>query len=346
MKHISIPRPDGKILAALFSLILCVEGTQVSYRQIYMKTPDYSLRQIVAAAAENDVDTVSSMVDEKAIANEIFDQLAAKAGGGTTPQPVLQLAWIPLKADFSSSLESLMNEEIAGTTDSAHYEEMKLTVDNRLKAIGFPIPSSGWQYQKASWAHQTGSGKAEMTLTFYNTVLKASIPVTVTMERQSSRVWHITGLVHVDGTIDAIQEAYDRELAAYNEPIQKRIDKTVSVSNVSTNLVRDDDDRMTFLRVHYTPKYAIDADKLSEVKGVYELRRSADGAVLYSSPIRLVLSGSGKDHTTQFLLNPLIPSQYAIMNRSDLKDTKSTVRITELTLDDDSTLTLADKLPE
>jgi hypothetical protein len=79
---------------------------------------------------------------------------------------------------------------------------------------------------------------------------------------------------------------------------------------------------------------------------VYELRRTADKAVLYSSEMRLNLSSSGKSHTSQFLLNPLIPSQYAIMNRSDLRDTDSSLRITALTFEDGTELALADHLPE
>jgi hypothetical protein len=346
MKKFRFPVPDGKILIAVWVVFLCIEGLFVSYRHIYMETPEYSIRVIMAAARDGDADTVDAMVDEKALANEFFDIAAAKASSSSAPQIVLQLAWAPLRTDFATDIQALITGTITNDTDSASFQQAKKAVDTRLKSLGFPIPSTGWEYKNATWCHHTQAGYGEMTLTFYNTTLKTAIPVTVSLERAGARSWHIIGLTNTETLVTALQKAYDHQLAAYNKPIQEKLDQAVVIHSISSQLIRDDDTRQVFLRLHYTPMYNTGSSILTEVRGVYELRRTADKAVLYSSEMRLNLSSSGKSHTSQFLLNPLIPSQYAIMNRSDLRDTDSSLHITALTFEDGTELALADHLPE
>lgn len=346
MKKFKFPVPDEKILVAIFIIFLCIEGVFLSYRYIYMKTPEYSIHVIMTAARDGDADTVNAMVDEKALANNFFDIAATKAGGNIAPQIMLQLVWAPWRTDFATDAQTLITNTITKDTDGDEFQQAKKSFDSRLQSLGLPVPSTGWKYKSATWCNHTEAGYSEVTLTFYNTTLKTTIPVTVSLERVSTRSWHIIGLSNTESLVTALQKANDNQLAAYNKPIQKKIDQTVAIHHVSSQLIRNDDTRQVFLRMHYTPIYNTGNSILSEVRGVYELRRSADKAMLYSCEMRLNLSSSGKSHTSQFLLNPLIPSQYAIMNRSDLRDTDSSLHITALTFEDGTKLAIADHVPE
>lgn len=338
MKRFKLPALDGKIFLALFVLILCIEGCFQAYRNIYMKTPDYSMRVIIAAANSGDAETVTAMVDEKNLANELFDMVA-------TDNAMAQFPWSPLKTDFSTDLSIVWSNTITGNLDSAAFHQAKTSTDNRLKALNFPLPTAGWEYRSSTWSHVTSDGYAEITLTFYNKTLDASVPVTFSMERTGARTWHIIGFTDTAALSEKLQGAYKNKLAAYNEPIQKKLDQAVKLHNISAQLIRDTEAKQVLLRVQYTPVFNVPANNLKEAKGVYELRRKSDQAILYSGELRLALA-SGKDHTSQFLLNPLIPSQYAIINRNDLQDTESVIHVISITTDDGNILALAKQLPE
>ncbi|MCI1247730.1 MAG: hypothetical protein LKG17_02270 [Megasphaera sp.] len=346
MKNYRLPVPDGKIFLAVCILFLCIESALWAYRNVYMKTPEYSLQVIITAARSGDTDTLDAMIDEKNMAAELYDGIATKNNDSTPAKMILQLAWMPLRNDFAADMTTLLHGALSGDTSGDDWQQAKKSVDDRLKSLDFPLPTDGWQYQSASWSHKTKDGYAEMTLTFYNTVLQTSVPVTVSWERAGSRSWHIIGLADASGLTDTLQTAYTDRLAAYNETIQKKLDQAVKIRDVSARLVRDADSRQTFLRIQYTPVFASLPEPIQETRGTYELRRASDHAVLYSGDVRLTPDTSGKNRTSQFLLNPFIPSQYSIINRTDLNDTESVFHITAITMGDGTALLLADHLPE
>lgn len=99
MKLHRIPKPDVSILTAIFILIFCLEAAVLNYEHVYKATPDYSVRILTEAIQNGDEDTVTALVDDKAIASGLFDGMASRSGGMDS-LPVLQLAWAPLRDDF------------------------------------------------------------------------------------------------------------------------------------------------------------------------------------------------------------------------------------------------------
>ena len=93
-------------------------------------------------------------------------------------------------------------------------------------------------------------------------------------------------------------------------------------------------------------KYRKDRNDIASVKAVYTLRRDSDKAVLYTSPLRLSTSAEKRTHESQFLLNPLIPSQYSLIRSQTLDGMTSELHLTAITLKDGTELALADTLPE
>lgn len=258
--------------------------------------------------------------------------------------PVLQLAWAPLRDDFirdSSRLFHLSIQKGEDDTDRAGAAE---NVRIRLQALGFPFPVTGWHYVSSRYAHKTDSSHAQMEVTLYNERLDTNLTCTIELTRTGRQQWRVTGLADASAFINEINDAWSQRLAAYNRPIQRQLDGLIKIRDVSASLVSGSN-HQTFLRITYTPVFEGRPEEIREIRGVYELQRAGDHAVLYSGTLRLTPAASGKPHTSQFLLNPLIPSQYALMSRENLNDTRSQLRVTSITRQDGTTLSLAERLP-
>lgn len=338
-----IPKPDVSILAAICILLFCLEAAVLNYEHVYKATPDYSVRVLTRAIQSGDEETVTALVDDKAIAAGLFDGMASR-GGGIDSLPVLQLAWAPLRDDFITDSSRLFHLTMQKEKDDADRAGAAETVRLRLQALGFPFPVSGWHYVSSRYAHKTDSSHAHMTVTLYNERLDRNLTCTIELTRTGPKLWRITGLADAPAFISEINDAWDQRLAAYNRPIQRQLDGLIKIRNVSASLVKGSN-HQTFLRITYTPVFEGKPEEIREIRGVYELQRSGDHAVLYSGTLRLTPAASGKPHTSQFLLNPLIPSQYALMSRENLDDTRSQLRVMSVTRQDGTTLSLAEKLP-
>ncbi|WP_298761566.1 hypothetical protein [uncultured Megasphaera sp.] len=338
-----IPKPDVSILAAICILLFCLEAAVLNYEHVYKATPDYSVRVLTRAIQSGDEETVTALVDDKAIAAGLFDGMASR-GGGIDSLPVLQLAWAPLRDDFITDSSRLFHLTMQKEKDDADRAGAAENVRLRLQALGFPFPVSGWHYVSSHYAHKTDSSHAHMTVTLYNERLDRNLICTIELTRTGPKQWRITGLADAPAFISEINDAWDQRLAAYNRPIQRQLDGLIKIRNVSATLVKGSN-HQTFLRITYTPVFEGKPEEIREIRGVYELQRSGDHAVLYSGTLRLTPAASGKPHTSQFLLNPLIPSQYALMSRENLDDTRSQLRVTSVTRQDGTTLSLAEKLP-
>lgn len=338
-----IPKPDVSILAAICILLFCLEAAVLNYEHVYKATPDYSVRVLTRAMQSGDEETVTALVDDTAIAAGLFDGMASR-GGGIDSLPVLQLAWEPLRDDFITDSSRLFHLTMQKEKDDADRAGAAENVRLRLQALGFPFPVSGWHYVSSRYAHKTDSSHAHMTVTLYNERLDRNLTCTIELTRTGPKQWRITGLADAPAFISEINDAWDQRLAAYNRPIQRQLDGLIKIRNVSASLVKGSN-HQTFLRITYTPVFEGKPEEIREIRGVYELQRAGDHAVLYSGTLRLTPAASGKPHTSQFLLNPLIPSQYALMSRENLDDTRSQLRVTSVTRQDGTTLSLAEKLP-
>lgn len=81
-----IPKPDVSILAAICILLFCLEAAVLNYEHVYKATPDYSVRVLTRAIQSGDEETVTALVDDKAIAAGLFDGMASR-GGRKCPSP-------------------------------------------------------------------------------------------------------------------------------------------------------------------------------------------------------------------------------------------------------------------
>ena len=148
--------------------------------------------------------------------------------------------------------------------------------------------------------------------------------------------WHLDG---ADWSHDNTVNLY-----LYNKPVQQKIDAIMTVRDVSSKIVTGQG--RTFLRLSYTPVFRKDRNDIASVKAVYTLRRDSDKAVLYTSPLRLSTSAERSTYESQFLLNPLIPSQYALIRSANIDDTTSILEVTAITLKDGTELAIENDLPQ
>lgn len=337
MKVSSVPKPDIKILAAAAAAAVCIGAACLSYETLYKATPEYSFSRIVAAAQAGDGETLSLSADESALAGQLFDSLMRRQQGQTAASRALLL---PVKGEFIHACQTLL----AGDSDDAQLEAARKVIADAGNKAGLLLPSSGWRYESSSWSRQDGSGYAQLTATFYNDSLQASIPITFQLEKVSARQWRIVAFADPDAVVQELQQASAAALAAANRPVAQRIDSLVQITSLSASVVRGSTEQDTYLRIQYTPKLSAQGkETLREAKGRYELRR-ADSTVLFSAPIRIAIYADGKAHTSQFRLNAAVPAQAELLRTATLEGLQSRISITSVQLQDGTRLELKDSL--
>lgn len=344
MNH-RIPTPDIRILTAICIIIFTLAAFGNAYRYIYKATPDYSFRIITEAAQQGDWEGFSAMVDDQTTAGQIFDSLAKQTTSAQEPQPILQLAWLPLKTEFTDNVHTYLAGRLTGD-GSAAYSKAEKTLNDRLLNFGIPLPVNGWHYDKVSFARKIDKDTAEIDVTFHQDRLHRDLTGTFVMKRTLTNRWHITGVANLPTFLEKVKQAYDEELEAYNKPIADKINRTVKFEKLNAELLHSKNQRQTFLRIHFTPIYEKQNSPITEIKGAYELRRRDDNALLYYGEQRYTALRSGTAHTSQFLLNPLIPSQFALSQLPNLNNTTSSFTILSIHLADGTTYATANYLPE
>lgn len=337
MKLSSIPKPDIKILAAAAAAAACIGAACLSYETIYKATPEYSFSRIVAAAQDGDSEALSLSADEDALAGQLFDSLIRRQQGQTAASRALLL---PVKGEFIHACQTLL----AGDSDEARLENAQKVFADTGSQAGLLLPASGWRYESSSWSRQDGSGYAQLTATFYNDSLQASIPITFQMEKVSARQWRVVAFADPDAVVQELQQAYETALTAANQPAVQLIESLIQATNLSATIVRSSVAQDAYLRIQYTPKLSAQGkESLCEAKGLYELRRT-DSTLLFSVPIHLALYSDGKPHTSQFRLNAAVPAQAELLNMGTLDGLQSNISITSVQLKDGTQIELKDSL--
>ena len=330
---------DGKVFLALGVLAGCIMAAVAAYQHLYMKTPDYAVSQVIRAVRDGDIETFSRHVDEEALSGQFFDALVSHTSDSTDESFLLNIIRSPLRSSFVATADLYLDESLTGDTDNDEYQKTTASLQRTLKSAGLSIPLAGWHLDGADWSH--GS---TVKLYLYNDRLGATVPCTVTLEQTPSQTWRITGLADPEAFLNDLRDVMKKELAAYNKPVQQKIDAVMTVRDISSKIVTGQG--RTFLRLSYTPVFRKDRNAINTVKAVYTLRRDSDKAVLYTSPLRLSTSAEKRTHESQFLLNPLIPSQYSLIRSQALDGMTGELHITAITLKDGSEFALADALPE
>lgn len=339
--HFRFPFPgDIKIWVAIAVILACLEGAFWSYHHLYEQTPDYSFQQLVNAAAQGDTATVRRYVDEEALTGQLFDSIVQETSSLSPALSELALTLTPIKADVTTLSQQVLQTYLTGQSEDEAQAPTYQALQNRLRSLHVPIPLKGWQYTGHQWSTSTGPGTAELTAEFYNTALQRTIPVTFTLERQTSTTWKLVGLAKPEALLAAIRTAYAAQLTKKNEPIQRQIDQIITITGVTATLLGGPADTQRYLRIQYTPSFHTNRQDIDEIKGTYTLRRSDDQAALYSADIRLSTASEKNTYVTQFLLNPLIPSQYKLGQRQNLDGTTSTLAITSVRLKNGQEYTL------
>lgn len=337
MKLSSMPKPDIKILAAAAAAAVCIGAACLSYETIYKATPEYSFSRIVAAAQAGDGETLSLSADESALAGQLFDSLIRRHQGQTAASRALLL---PVKGEFIHACQTIL----AGDSDDAQLEAARKVITDTGNKAGLLLPASGWRYESSSWSRQDGSGYAQLTASFYNDSLQASIPITFQLEKVSARQWRVVAFADPDAVVQELQQASEAALAAANRPVSQRIDSLVQITGLSASIVGGSTEQDTYLRIQYTPKLSAQGkETLRKAKGLYKLRR-ADSSVLFSAPIRIALYADGKVHTSQFRLNAAVPAQAELLRTATLEGLQSSISITSVQLQDGTQLELKDSL--
>ena len=118
------------------------------------------------------------------MAGQLFDSLIRRHQGQTAASRALLL---PVKGEFIHACQTIL----AGDSDDAQLEAARKVITDTGNKAGLLLPASGWRYESSSWSRQDGSGYAQLTASFYNDSLQASIPITFQLEKVSARQWRV-----------------------------------------------------------------------------------------------------------------------------------------------------------
>lgn len=329
---------DGKLLLALAVLCGCLGAAYGSYEGIYKTTPDYSLHCLKQAAKQHHDDVWTRWIDKDAVIHDAYNgfiqfhhqQLAT---------PLQKLTWLPIQNDLESALTTWIEHEIT-QSDTTNIEQTQAILSNHLKNMGISLPLTGWSLSSSSWSRRIDDSHAEITLYFYHPSLQQTIPCTVSMERTGPKEWHITGITHIQDSIQQLQQAYLEALDKENGPMRHQIASMLEVKHVRSRLVRSDDYTQVFLRMEYTPVFHIPRQQILDVQGIYELRRKTDHELFFTAPVHLSLTSDKTTRMAQFPLRSSIPAQEEIMKSPSLTNTESFLYIHAVTLRDGTSYAL------
>lgn len=323
---------DDKLAAALLLIGCCLGLAHVSYNEIYKATPDYSFSQIMAATTPDDETFRQLHMDETELAAQLWDGIIAYQHSDAAERQYASLALLPSRHETLTAAAVWWTHALTGSDETPEILKARDTLQSRLRAMGFPIPITGWKISSTSWSHPIDSAHAEMTIYLYNASLEQQIPCAIRLERISTKDWRITGVTDVAAFVQALSSAYESALAKENEAIQEKISEYIEIQQVTSTLIHQQDRNKTLLQMQYTPIYHEAAKEVVEAKGVYELRLADTHGLLYTAPVRLSLHLNKSTHINQFLVHSGDASQPYLWGHDDLSDTISTLRITSITL--------------
>jgi hypothetical protein len=345
-----VPKTYHKIAVMLLALCCTFAAAWAAYNYIYVPSPLHSIRMIARSIQDGDEQTFSEMVDSKALAGDIFDALAAQDSHTKGPQPVIQLTLAPLRSDFQANAQMYLSKLVSKSTDEDTFTTAKTGLDAQLAAFHFPLTLAGWHYVSTSNTAITGHETCQVDVTLHNDKIDKDIPCTFILKQIDKQRWRVIGVADFKTFIEKANMAVKDKLAAYNKPAQDKIDSQIKITGLQSELIHDPDNtRRAYLRLHYLPVLKTNANNVTEIKGIYRLRQAADQEPLYEATIAIAVQDTAKDavpQVKQFLLNPLVPAQFAVIQLPSLDGYESSIQIIKIRFRDGAVWKIADTLPE
>lgn len=186
----------------------CLAAAVAARHDIYEKTPDYALRQIISSAESGDKTDFFEAVHDKDIAYAAFDSLTRRQQGDAVTA-ILELAGLPARENFASDIHILWEDALTGSNALDEDGGKAAEAGGILREFGFSVPLKGWYYDSHSFSKSIAAGKAEITVSLYNDRLKATLPCSIIMEKNADS-WQITGLTDDIGFLTAVDKAYKK----------------------------------------------------------------------------------------------------------------------------------------
>ena len=335
---------DARTISSVLVIVLCLAFAVLSRHELYEKTPDYALGRVITSFDNGDDAGFFELVHDRKIARDLFDDLVKRQQGDAFAA-ILKLTGMPARSAFETDLHALLAD---GLNNSSEYDPdgtRANAASDILHSFGFSVPLKGWHYSSRGMSKEAAPGKAKITVYLYNDLIRSTIPCTILLEK-SNASWHITGLADSIAFLTAVNKAYEKALDTYNEDTVRRMNRYVSIETVNSSLLKDPGDGKTFLRLQYAPVYPQGNGDIDDVLCRYTLRRNSDGALLYTADLHISIYKSSSPITSQFLLNPLIPSQQALIERGTLTDTAGALEILSLRLKNGTIVKRSERLPQ
>ena len=335
---------DSGTIGAVLAIVFCLAAAVAARHDIYEKTPDYALRQIISSAESGDKTDFFEAVHDKDIAYAAFDSLTRRQQGDAVTA-ILELAGLPARENFASDIHILWEDALTGSNVLDEDGGKAAEAGGILRGFGFSVPLKGWYYDSHSFSKSIAAGKAEITVSLYNDRLKATLPCSIIMEKNADS-WQITGFTDDIGFLTAVDKAYKKALDTYNKDAVRQMERFVTIGSVNSFLNKDPASGKTFLCLQYAPSFPKGTANIKDILCRYTLRRNADEAVLYETDLHLPAYKDNAVLTSQFLLNPLIPSHQALLAKDGLDDTTGTLKLMSVLLKDGTAIRCAERLPQ
>ena len=334
-----------KFLLIFIPIILLIAlgvGAFRAYRQI-QTTPSSSIKMIRDAISSHDAVTFNNLFDVDAVLNmaaeEILTaQINSEINSTTYSAQDLANVYETKKADFLPSAKNAIENYVSS---------------GKINFPDNPTPTQKW-LKDSEVVHCSikniskvvvNDGKARTEIEFYNSDLRFSFELKVTLEKIDEKNWRVIEVKGFDNYLAGLNRALKKKLESLNAPIREEISDVFVIKGFDAKVVEGDEYGFS-----KTMKLTIKADvktqkPLAKIIGqiIIEGRNGSEGITPFEIDMAYKPTGV-QNFTVDKILNPFVREDADAMKHG-LRKSDLHIEITEVVYRDGSTLKQLDELP-
>ena len=330
------------IFIPIILLIALGVGAFRAYKQI-QTTPASSIKMIRDAISSHDAVTFNNLFDVDAVLNmaaeEILTaQINSEINSTTYSAQDLANVYETKKADFLPSAKNAIENYVSS---------------GKINFPDNPTPTQKW-LKDSEVVHCSikniskvvvNDGKARTEIEFYNSDLRFSFELEVTLEKIDEKNWRVVEVHGFENYLSGLNRALKKKLESLNAPIREEISDVFVIKGFDAKVVEGDEYGFS-----KTMKLTIKADvktqkPLAKIIGqiIIEGRNGSEGITPFEIDMAYKPTGV-QNFTVDKILNPFVREDADAMKHG-LRKSDLHIEITEVVYRDGSTLKQLDELP-
>ena len=334
-----------KFLLIFIPIILLIAlgvGAFRAYRQI-QTTPTNSIKVIQEAIQAHDAATFNSLFDVDAVLNDAAEeiltaQINSEVNSTTYSTQDLASIYEMRKADFLTSTKAAVEEYISSG---------KINFPENLTPTQKWLKDSEVTHCAVKNISKTviNEGKAKTKIEFYNSDLRFSFELEVTLEKVDKNNWRVVEVKNFENYLSGLNRALKKKLETLNAPIREEISDVFVLKGFDAK-VGEGDEYGFSKTLKMTIKADVKTEKpLAKIIGriIIEGRNGTEGITPFEIDMAYKPTGV-QTFNVDKVLNPFVREDADAMKHG-LRKSDLHVEIVEVVYMDGTTLKQLDELP-